>query len=123
MIDHNGDDFAVWKQASQMRELCEEKESRLRHARNIWLTLAFISLAVVTLLKLPFANAGSKEMESDSMLLFHPAVRWIILGATLIMAAAAVLYILRVSSAKSESEKARKAEWTTLLAIHKNLFK
>lgn len=123
MIDHNRDDFAVWRQASQTRELCEEKENKLRHARNIWLTLAFISLAAVTLLKLPIIHAGSPGSESDEMLLFHPAVKWIFTGVTVIMAIAAVLYILRASSAKTKSEKARKAEWTTILNIHRNLFK
>ena len=122
MIELHRDDFAVWKQASQIRELCEEKETRLRQARNIWLTLAFISLTAVTLLKLPIAHAGSAGLESDE-LLFHPVVKWIIAGITIIMALAAVLYILRVSSAKTESEKARKAEWITILNIHRRLFK
>lgn len=123
MIDPNRADFAVWKQASQIRESCEEKEARLRNARNIWLTLAFISLAAVTLLKLPIANAVSSDPESDALLMFHPAVKWIIAGITVIMAVAAVLYILRVSSAKSKSEKARKAEWTTIVNIHRSLYK
>lgn len=123
MIDYHQDDFAVWKQASQTRELCEEKENRLRQARNIWLTMAFISLSAVTLLMIPVFQSGSTGPESDEMLLFHPAVKWILAGISLIMAIAAVLYILRVSSAKTRSEQARNDEWTTILDIHRSLFK
>ena len=52
MIDAIRNDFAMWKQASQVRELCEEKETKLKNVRNVWIGLVLFMVIVFNAVKL-----------------------------------------------------------------------
>ncbi|GAP70422.1 hypothetical protein BA6E_124237 [Bacteroidales bacterium 6E] len=115
MIDSMQKDLDLWKEASQIRELCEEIESKKLRSKRLWLTLSGIAIAFFFLFNfiLPTNSAIYAGMMENPVMVK-------ILASVGLIAIAITLYVfMSSSSASAKAEKARKDEWKALRIVNR----
>lgn len=122
MIDAIRNDFAMWKQASQVRELCEEKETKLKNVRNIWIGLILFVVIAFNAVKLLLPKISSVNFDYTGLLTMNPIVTWALAGFVSLIILAALIFCIRYNSAASKTEQARKNEWHSLLLTYKSFY-
>lgn len=122
MIDAIQNDFAMWKQASQVRELCEEKETKLKNVRNVWIGLILFMVIAFNAVKLLLPKISAINFDFTGLLTINPFVKWAIVGFVSLIILAALIFCIRYNSAASKTEQARKNEWRSLLLTYKSFY-
>ncbi len=122
MIDAMQNDFAIWKKASQVREICEEKETKLKHARNLWIGVILFILIAFNVVKLLLPKIIAADISFSWISGLNPIVKWA--GAVALALVVLVLTILciRYNSAANKTEEARKNEWRSLLMTYRKFY-
>jgi membrane protein required for beta-lactamase induction len=122
MIDAIQNDFAMWKQASQVRKLCEGKETKLKNVRNIWIGLVLFTVIAFNAIKLLLPKISAITFEFSGLLTINPIIKWAIAGFVTMIILAALIFCIRYNSAASKTELARKNEWHSLLLTYKSFY-
>ncbi len=123
MIDAIQNDFAVWKKASQVRELCEERETKLKLVRNLWIGAILFAVIALNVVKLLLPKISSTEFSISAISGLDPIIKWF--GAAILVALilAVIVFCIRYNSAANKTELARKNEWHSLLMTYRNFYK
>lgn len=110
MIDSMQKDLNLWKQASQIRELCEKMESKKLRSRKLWLAMSGVAFSLFLLLKfvLPANSALYAEMTGN------PVLIQVLISVGLLIVAVTFYVFMACSSASAKADKARKEEWKAL---------
>lgn len=122
MIDAIRNDFAMWKQASQVRELCEEKETKLKNVRNVWIGLVLFMVIVFNAVKLLLPKISAINFDFFGLMTINPIIKWAFIGFVTLIILSAIIFSIRYSSAASKTEQARKNEWHSLLLTYKSFY-
>lgn len=123
MIDALQNDFAMWKQASQVRELCEEKETKLKNVRNVWIGMVLFMLIAFNAVKLLLPKILAINIDLSYLMSMNPIVKWAFAGFAVLIILASVIFCIRYNSAASKTEQARKNEWRSLLLTYKSFYR
>jgi uncharacterized protein YqhQ len=122
MIDAIHNDFAMWKQASQVRELCEEKETKLKNVRNVWIGLVLFMVIAFNAVKLLLPKISAINFDFSGLMSMNPIIKWAFAGFVALIILAALVFCIRYNSAASKTEQARKNEWRSLLMTYKSFY-
>ena len=115
MIDSMQKDLALWKEASQIRELCEEMESKKLRSRKLWLALSGVAFSVFILLKFILPTNSALFAEANG----NPVLIQVLTTAVLIILAITFYVFMASSSASAKADKARKDEWKALRLVNR----
>lgn len=121
MINAMQPDMAMLKQASQIRETCEEKEAKLKRMKNIWTGIFLFSLFALLSVKslLPLMTAYVRNV--DMQFFTNPVIKLIIAIMVVLVLAVTIYSFANFASARSKTEKARKDEWRMVLYFNRQL--
>ncbi|HAX96454.1 MAG TPA: hypothetical protein DCY35_08040 [Prolixibacteraceae bacterium] len=119
MNDHLEPDFAMLQKASQARQNCEDKETRLKKKRNILLIIFLLCSTLTIGLKISISSLGL--LSQQFKLVAEHYLLWLISAISILILATAIYFIFNLMSAHTETEKARKNEWKLLLYLNRQL--
>ncbi len=115
MIDSMQKDLDLWKEASQIRELCEEIESKKLRSRKLWLILSGIAFSLFLLFN--FIVPTNSAIYAGMM--ENPLMVKILASMGLVVIAITLFAFMSSSSASAKAEKARKDEWKALRVVNR----
>jgi hypothetical protein len=123
MIDVFQNDFAMWKQASQVRELCEEKETKLKNVRNVLIGLFLFMVIAFTAVNFLLPKISSINFDFWVIISMNPIIKWAVAGLATLGILASLIFCIRYNSAASKTKHARKNEWRSILLTYKSFYK
>lgn len=123
MIDAIQNDFVLWKQASQVRELCEEKETKLKNVRNLWIGMVIFLLIAINAFMILLPKILAINIDLSYLMSMNSIVKWAFAGFAVLIILASVIFCIRYNSAASKTEQARKNEWRSLLLTYKSFYR
>lgn len=115
MIDSMQKDLDLWREASQIRELCEVMESKKLRSRKLWLALSGVTISLFLLVKVILPSTSvmyAGVAENPLFIQVFSTVGLLILAITLYV-------FMACSSASAKAEKARKDEWKALRIVNR----
>ena len=121
MINAMQPDMAMLKQASQIREHCEEKEEKLKKMKNLWTGIFLFSTIVFLVIKALLPGMAAYVRTFDMQLFTNPVIKLIIAGMVVMALAVTIYSFANFASARSKTEKARKDEWRLVMYLNREM--
>jgi uncharacterized integral membrane protein len=121
MIDALQPDFASLKEASHIRETCEQKETRLKKMKNLWTGLFIINLFVFIFFRFIMPIIAFIPEKWRLLAFDYPFITWFLVASVIYLLILIIYFAVSFSSAKSKTEKARQSEWNLLLKVNRKL--
>lgn len=121
MINAMQPDLGMLKQASQIRELCELQEAKLRKMKNLWAGIFLFSMFVFLIMKALLPGMAAYVRNFDMQFFTNPVIKLIIAGMVVMALAITIYCFANFASARSKTEKARKDEWRLVMYLNREL--
>ncbi len=122
MIDAFHPDYALWKKASQLREVCEKQENQLKRKRNVLAALVVLTIAAVVTFLLALPKELMMQNASTALSRYLPTAEIVLIVAGLFFLTALIYTVVKIRMAQDKTEDARKKEYRIIIGLYKGIY-